>query len=345
MEKIRLMVVDDSLLFRELVAKGYEKDDCIEVVGFAADPFEAKDRIPKLAPQVLLLDVEMPRMDGIKFLRNLMPQYPLPVIVISSLAVSVFEALDAGALDFIAKPASVADQPAFLRELKDKVLAASTARFAFRRRVPDAIELSAEGVAGAVDASRLIAIGASTGGTDAITSILTKYSANMPGIVVAQHMPSGFTKMFAQRLDAACHLTVREARDGDAVEPGTALIAPGGLQMEVVREGTPGAGGCYRVRCRESAPVNGHRPAVDVLFGSVAEAAGPRAIGVLLTGMGVDGAAGLKRILDAGGRTIGQDERSSVVYGMPMAAWVMGAVQVQLPLFRIADEILRMAQG
>jgi len=340
MEKIRLMVVDDSLLFRELVAKGYEKDDCIEVVGFAADPFEAKDRIPKLAPHVLLLDVEMPRMDGIKFLRSLMPQYPLPVIVISSLAVSVFEALDAGALDFIAKPQRREDYGDFFAELREKVVAASKARFAFRRKQNVSIELKPEGVAGPVNADKVIAIGASTGGTDAITSILTKFSGNMPGMVVVEHMPSGFTKMFAQRLDEACNLEVREATDGDMVRPGTVLIAPGGFQMELEK-----AGGVYRVRCARGEPVNGHQPSVDVLFSSVAAAAGKDAVGVILTGMGVDGALGLLRILEAGGRTVGQDERSSVVYGMPMAAWVMGAVQVQLPLFRIADEILRMAQG
>ena len=335
--KVKVMVLDDSLLFREVMTKGLSGDSRIEIVGFATDPFEASEKIPELAPDVLTLDIEMPRMDGIKFLRHLMPQYPLPVIVISTLKTSVFEAMDAGAIDFIAKPENMAeDGGRFFGDLKTKIIAASQARFAYRRRAGADIRLEPEGVKGVVDHRNIIAVGASTGGTDAINSLLTKFSANMPGIVIVQHMPAGFTSMYAKRLDSIANISVREAVDGDEVVPGVALIAPGDYHMTVEKVGS-----VYRVRCNQATKVNGHRPSVDVLFDSVAEAAGPHAMGIILTGMGSDGALGLKKIRNYGGYTIGQDERSSVVYGMPMAAYVGGAVMVQLPLYRIPDEILR----
>ena len=343
--KVRVMVLDDSILFREIMTKGLGGDKRFELVGFAGDPFEAKDRIPVLEPDVLTLDIEMPRMDGIKFLRRLMPQYPLPVIVISSLKASVFEAMDAGAIDFIAKPDNMnEDLPRFFNDLKGKIVAASQARFAYHRRENADIKLQAEGVSGPVDPGSIIAIGASTGGTDAINSLITKFSSNMPGIVIVQHMPAGFTSLYAKRLDALSNLSVKEAEDGDPVLPGRALIAPGDFHMLVERAGkTDGAAenAAYRVRCKQGHKMNGHRPSVDVLFNSVAEAAGKRALGVILTGMGADGAMGLKRIRNYGGYTIGQDERSSVVYGMPMAAYMSGAVMVQLPLYRIPGEIIR----
>ena len=335
--KVKVMVLDDSLLFREMMSKGLGGDSRIEIVGFANDPFEASEKIPELSPDVITLDIEMPRMDGIKFLRNLMPQYPLPVIVVSTLKTSVFEAMDAGAIDFISKPDNMAeDAPRFFTDMRTKILAASQARFAYRRRVNADIHLEPEGVRGAVDSRNIIAIGASTGGTDAINSMLTKFSANMPGIVIVQHMPAGFTSMYAKRLDSISNINVREAVDGDEVCPGVALLAPGDFHMTVEKVGS-----VYRVRCNQNQKVNGHRPSVDVLFNSVAEAVGSHAVGVILTGMGADGAAGLKKIRNYGGYTIGQDERSSVVYGMPMAAYVSGAVMVQLPLYRIPDEILR----
>jgi two-component system chemotaxis response regulator CheB len=336
-DKIKLMVLDDSLLFREVMVQGFHNDDLIEIVGFANDPFEATEKIPALEPDVLTCDIEMPRMDGINFVRRLMSQYPLPVIVVSSLAVGVFEAMDAGALDFISKPENLsADHAKFFAELRGKIIAASQAKFAFRRRENIGIHIEAEGVRGVVDPANVVAIGASTGGTDAINSVLTKFSSNMPGIVVVQHMPAGFTKLYAQRLDEMSNLSVKEAEDGDEVLPGRVLIAPGDFHMRLEKR----AAG-YAVRCEKTPKVNGHRPSVDVLFRSVAEAAGTQAIGVILTGMGADGAEGLKKMRDFGAYTIGQDERSSVVYGMPMAAYVSGAVMMQLPLYRIPDEILR----
>ena len=335
--KTRVLVLDDSLLFREIMAKGLSSDSRIEIVGFANDPFEAKDKIPELDPDVLTLDIEMPRMDGIKFLKHLLPQYPIPVIILSMLKTSVFEAMDAGAIDFVAKPENLnEDNEQFFSELKSKILAASQARFGYRRQTKAEIRLETEGVRGTIDPNNIIAIGASTGGTDAINSILTKFSANMPGMVLVQHMPAGFTALYAKRLDSFSNLSVKEAADGDEVLPGRALIAPGDYHMTVEKSMRG-----YRVRCAQGTKINGHRPSVDVLFNSVAEAAGPKAVGVILTGMGTDGAAGLKAIRNYGGYTIGQDERSSVVYGMPMAAYVSGAVMTQLPLYRIPDEIIR----
>ncbi|MDR2157504.1 MAG: chemotaxis response regulator protein-glutamate methylesterase [Clostridiales Family XIII bacterium] len=336
MTRIKVLIVDDSLLFRELLQKGLRRFPDIEIIGTAADPFEAKDRIVALRPDVITLDVEMPRMDGIKFLRQLMPQLPLPVIVISSLRESVFEAMDAGALDFVPKPENADNTVAFAGSLAEKIRAASKARLAYRRDARTDIKLGAEGVKGPVDPRIVIAIGASTGGTEAIFSILSKFSGNMPGFVIVQHMPAGFTKLYAERLNATCVFEVKEAEDGDVLRPGRALLAPGDHQMRVIRKG---AG--YAVRCDKSPKVNGHRPSVDVLFHSVAEAAGKDGVGIILTGMGADGALGLKRIRYAGGYTLGQDERSSVVYGMPMAAYMSGAVMVQLPLYRIPDELCR----
>lgn len=336
MSKIKVLVIDDSLLFREFMTKGLDKDSDIEIVGCANDPFEAKDKIPALMPDVITLDIEMPRMDGIKFLRNLMSQYPLPVIVISSLSKSVFEAIDAGALDFVPKPETAEENEKFFKEIANKIVAASQTKFAYRRKENSKIELAVDGVKGPVDPKTVIAIGASTGGTDAIYSILTKFSSNMPGIVIVQHMPAGFTSLYAQRLNSATNFEVIEAKDGDEIKPGRILLAPGDYHMSVVAKG---AG--YAVKCDQTPKVNGHRPSVDVLFKSVADVVGQKAFGVILTGMGNDGADGLKKIREAGGYTIGQDERSSIVYGMPMAAYVIGGVMIQLPLYRIADELTR----
>jgi two-component system chemotaxis response regulator CheB len=339
MRKIKVLIVDDSLLFRDVLKKGLKQFTDIEIIGTAVDPFDARDKIFALRPDVITLDVEMPRMDGIKFLRKLMPQFPLPVLVISSLRESVFEAMAAGALDFIPKPETGngdAGTDAFVLDLADKIRSASRAKFAYRSFDRKDIRMTPEGVNGSVDPKFVVAIGASTGGTEAIFSILTKFSDNMPGFVIVQHMPAGFTKLYAERLDAACALEVKEAEAGDLVRPGRVLLAPGDRQMRLVMRGDG-----YEVVCDQSPKVNGHRPSVDVLFDSMAAVAGKYGIGVILTGMGSDGARGLKNMRDAGCYTLGQDERSSVVYGMPMAAYEAGAVMLQLPLYRIPEELCR----
>jgi two-component system chemotaxis response regulator CheB len=338
MEKIRVLVVEESILFREMLGQGLKREGDIEIIGVAVDPFEAKDKIVNLRPDVVTLDIEMPRMDGIKFLRSLMTQFPVPVIVISSLKESVFEAIDAGALDFMPKPDDKNDEnTGWFSDLAEKVRTAASAKLAFKRHTAESIKLEKSGLSHMADPKRVVAIGASTGGTEAIYSILTKFTNSMPGFVIVQHMPKGFTKLYADRLNAGSEIEVKEAVDGDMVVPGTALLAPGDRHMEIVSAGDAG----YRVVLTDEQKVNGHRPSVDVLFRSVAAAAGRNALGIILTGMGQDGAKGLKEIRDAGGRTIGQDERSCVVYGMPMAAYLTGAVQVQLPLYRIPDEIVK----
>jgi two-component system chemotaxis response regulator CheB len=285
----------------------------------------------------------MPHMDGVKFLRSLMRQYPLPVVVISSLTESVFDAMSAGALDFIPKPDYAGAGPKGFNDFMDgvasRVRAAAAAKIPRRCEAPADINLSAAGLSSPADPLNVIAIGASTGGAEAIVSILTKYNANMPGFVIAQHMPAGFTGLFARRLDTLTELTVKEAEDGDVVLPGRVLIAQGGRHIRVRRTGRG-----YVVSTDGRGKVNGHIPSVDVLFESVAKSAGAGAIGVILTGMGSDGAAGLKMIRDAGGYTIGQDENSSAVYGMPMAAKLMGATMAELPLYRIPDEIIKHLQ-
>ncbi|MDR1042303.1 MAG: chemotaxis response regulator protein-glutamate methylesterase [Clostridiales Family XIII bacterium] len=339
MQEIKVLAVDDSILFREMLSKGMGRFHDITVVGVAVNPFDAKDKIARLKPDVVTLDVEMPHMDGVKFLYSLMSQHPLPVVVISSLRDSVFDAMDAGAIDFIPKPDSLTrGRNAFMDEVAAKVRAAAGVKFERRKNEAKDLDLPPLELGTPADAASVIAIGASTGGTEAIFSILTKYGPNIPGFVVVQHMPEGFTKLFAQRLDSASNIEVKEAEDGDEVRPGRALIAPGGRHMRLRRAN---AGGGYTVSIESCSKVNGHMPSVDVLFESVSEAAGADAIGVILSGMGSDGANGLKKIREAGGYTIGQDERSSIVYGMPMAAYTAGAVMVQLSLYRIPDEIIR----
>jgi two-component system chemotaxis response regulator CheB len=325
------------MLFRNLLSEGLSNYQDIEVIGAAVDPVQAKDMILQLNPDVMTLDIEMPRMDGIKFLRKLMPKYPIPVVVLSALRESVFEAMEAGATEFVSKPDSRSlESGSFLDEFVEKIRGASMSKRAFRITENVDIDMSPIGVTGPLNPDSIIAIGASTGGTEAIKSILSKFSDNMPGILVVQHMPEGFTKTYADRLNSMCRLEVKEAEDGDGVYPGRVLIAPGGLQMRVLKDERG-----YRVDCGNSPKVVGHRPSVDYLFESVALFGGKNAIGVILTGMGADGAVGLKKIRDFGGYTIGQDERSSVVYGMPMAAFTSGAVMLQLPLYRIADELCR----
>ncbi len=334
MRPIRVLVVDDSILFRNTLVQSLESDPNIKVVAQAKDPYEARDAIIQYRPDVMTLDVELPRMNGIDFLRKLMPQYPLPVVVISALSDKVFDALEAGAVDFVNKPANMdrVQLNNFLKqELVTKVKIASTAKVGNLKKVEcreDIRQIKRIG------SDRIIAIGASTGGTEAIYEVIKQFRRDIPGVVIVQHMPPGFTKMYAERLNNQCEVAVKEAQTGDRVVPGQVLIAPGDRQMRLVK-----VGGSYQVECRGDEKVNGHCPSADVLFRSVAKVAGKNAIGVILTGMGGDGAKGLLEMRQAGAPTIGQDEASCVVYGMPKVAYDIGAVQYQLGLTGISGKV------
>jgi len=332
--KIKVLIVDDSLLFRETLAREIGKDFGIEVIGTAEDPFIARDKILELKPDVVTLDVEMPKMDGIAFLKKLMPQYPLPVIVVSSVGKNVFEALDAGAVDFVTKPdvSKSGGMNSFINELIVKIKIASTAKVGSYKKDYEAVKVVSNH---GVDISNtILAIGASTGGTEAIYSIITALPRDMPGILIVQHMPPVFTKLYADRLNNSCKLEVKEAQDGDLIKPGRVLVAAGDYHMRLAK--SPSG---YYVKCAQGERVNGHCPSVDVLFDSVAEVAKSKAIGVILTGMGADGAKGLLNMRKQGAYTIGQDEKTSTVYGMPMVAYNIGGVVKQLPLDKIAQEI------
>ena len=335
MRPIRVLVVDDSLMFRNMLVKGLNADPNIEVVAEAEDAYAARDAIIKYKPDVMTLDVELPRMSGIEFLRRLMPQYPLPVVMISSLSNKVFDALEAGAVDFVNKPNNLnqAQINDFLsQELATKVKIASTAKVGKLKRVDNTAVMSHITPAGGKD--RIVAIGASTGGTEAIYEVVKRFKRDIPGVVIVQHMPPGFTKMYAERLNNQCEVAVKEAQTGDRVLQGQVLIAPGDRQMRLVKVGDQ-----YQVECRGTERVSGHCPSVDVLFSSVAKAAGNKAVGAILTGMGGDGAKGLLEMRNAGALTVGQDEATCVVYGMPKVAYDIGAVQSQAPITAIAGKI------
>jgi len=332
--KIKVLIVDDSLVFREALAKGISSDQGIEVVGKASDPFMARDMIIELQPDVMTLDVEMPKMNGIEFLQRLMPQYPIPVVVVSGTSKNVFEALRAGAVDFVTKP-DVSSPRGFemlVNELVVKIKIASMAKVG-KWKNEGAVQ-RAGGRLNTVASDGIIAIGASTGGTEAIFEVLKRFSKDMPGTVIVQHMPPVFTKMYAERLNNSCLVEVKEAKTGDEIVPGRVLIAPGDYHMRVKKSGSR-----YTVECLKGERVNGHCPSVDVLFNSVAGLFGGSAIGVILTGMGYDGAKGLLAMRNKGARTIGQDECSCVVYGMPKVAFDIGAVEKQIPLESISDVI------
>lgn len=337
--KIRVLVVDDSVLFRETLAKSLAQDLRIEIVGTAVDADDALQKIRALHPDVVTLDVEMPKMNGIEFLKKLMPIHPVPVVVVSSLPINALDALDAGAVDFVKKPEIKGPQDLknFISELTVKVKIASTANVGQRKR-PVAPPVGASTMAPLLRSSdsTVIAIGASTGGTEAILSVVKELPATTPGIVIVQHMPPVFTKMYAQRLDKICHMRVKEAEPGDRVERGQVIIGAGEYHLRLVKD-TRG----YYVKSEQGAKVSGHCPSVDVLFESVATTAGRNAVGVLLTGMGADGANGLLHMRKQGAYTIGQDKESCVVYGMPMVAFNIGGVEKQLPLDRIGAEIIR----
>lgn len=390
MNKIKIMVVDDSIMFRTFLISNLSKDPRFEVVGFAVNAMDAMNKLPLYKPDVMTLDIEMPGMTGLEFLKQLLPKHPIPVVLVSSLNVRVFDALAAGAIDFVRKPddENHIRKDEFLVTLANKVFIASHARVrlptaegfiiadgAVTRKpssgVPSRTPGSAPARPGSMPAGAprspypasgshtappaggasaagalstagvhitddmVLAIGASTGGTEAILAVMQQFPAQMPGIVITQHMPAGFTAMYAERLNRLCKLEVREAKHGDRLYPGLALLAPGGIQMRLVRMGLG-----YSVSCVGSDKVSGHCPSVDVLFDSVASVARDKAIGVILTGMGADGAAGLLRMRKNGAYTVGQDKDSCVVYGMPMEAYKVGAVCTQASLNAIPSAVI-----
>ena len=341
-DKIRALVIDDSAVMRQLLAAILGEDDGIEVVGTAPDPYVAREKIKRLHPDVLTLDVEMPGMNGLKFLENLMRLRPMPVVMVSSLtsqgASATLRALELGAVDVVAKPQGDPREviAGVARELCAKVRAAAHVHLGRLPRSPvPARDLSVYACAAARCERGVIAIGASTGGTQAIGEILQRLPSRMPPIVVVQHMPPRFTGYFAERLNEHCELEVREAADGDRLQPGIALIAPGGCQTEIV-ESSDG----YKARVFFGEPVNLHRPSVDVLFRSAARSVGANGVGVILTGMGSDGAHGLNAMRRNGAMTIAQDEATSLVFGMPERAIREGGVEEVLPLDRIAERLL-----
>ena len=344
----RVLIVDDSALVRQILTEILTADPAIEVVGTAADPLLAREKIKRLNPDVLTLDVEMPRMDGLAFLENLMRLHPLPVVMVSSLtergADTTLQALALGAVDFVAKPKIDVARglDAYAEEIRSKVKMAARSRvraIAGGLRKPAQRPASASSI-GFRTTDRLIAIGASAGGTEALRVVLEAMPADAPAIVMTQHLPASFSTAFAERLDRHSAMSVREASDGEAILPGHAYLPAGGRHLRVIRDGAR-----WRCRVDDGVPVNLHKPAVDVLFRSVAANAGANAVGVILTGMGEDGARGLLEMKQAGATTLAQDEASSVVWGMPGSAVRLGAADEVLPLDRIAERILAIARG
>ncbi len=347
--KIRVLIVDDSAAVRQTLSDILSGDPAIEVIATAPDPYVAATRIRDEVPDVIFLDIEMPRMDGLTFLRKIMAQRPIPVVICSTLtergSETMMQALEAGAVDVVTKPR--VDTAQFLHDSRMRICDAARAagqarlRRGAARSMQVEAKLSADvilppakarGVTQLTD--RIVCIGASTGGTEALRTVLQALPAESPGIVVVQHMPEKFTLAFARRLDGLCAVSVKEAEEGDAVLPGQVLIAPGNRHMLLQRAGTH-----YRVTLNDGPHVCRHRPSVDVLFRSAAQNAGGNALGILLTGMGDDGARGLLEMRNAGARTIAQDEETCVVFGMPKEAIERGAAEKVLPLERIADEI------
>lgn len=356
--RCRVLIVDDSAVVRQLLSEILAADPEIEVVGTASDPYVAREKIKLLKPDVLTLDVEMPRMDGLMFLHNLMRLHPIPVVMISSLtqrgADTTLQALALGAVDFVSKPTLDVQRGlrGFAEEIITKVKMAARARV----RVPERPLLPASGSTGTQSApgasaltaararfrttDRLIAIGASAGGTEALRVVLEGMPADAPAVVITQHLPASFSAAFAERLDRHSAMAVREASDGEAILPGHAYIPKGGQHLRVI-----GDGARWRCRIDDGPAVNRHKPAVDVLFHSVAQTAGANAIGAILTGMGDDGARGLLAMRQAGARTLIQDEATAVVWGMPGAAHKLGAAEEIVPLERIAERLLTLARA
>jgi two-component system chemotaxis response regulator CheB len=335
---IKVLVVDDSAVVRKIFTAELERDPGIKVVGAAPNPYVARDMIVALKPDVITLDVEMPRMDGITFLRRLMKYYPLPIIVVSSLTPQgghvAMEALDAGAVDVMCKPGASYTVGDMAVDLIEKIKAAALVRVsAITEKAQVAAPKARMSLTRTTD--KVVAIGASTGGTQALQRVLQEMPHNAPPIVIVQHMPENFTKAFADRLNDVCDIEVREAVDGDSVIPGLALIAPGNHHMLLTRSGAR-----YHVQIKQGPQVNRHRPSVDVLFRSVARYAGANSLGVILTGMGGDGAAGMLEMKQNGAYTIAQDEASCVVFGMPKEAIKLGGVDLVLGLDKVCGGIL-----
>lgn len=339
---VRVLIVDDSAIVRKILTQELSRHSGIEIVGTAPDPYIARDKIVALNPDVLTLDVEMPRMDGITFLRKLMKHHPMPVIVLSSLTPqggqTAMEALDAGAVEVMCKPGGSFSVGDVCAVLVDKIKAASRARI---DRTPTISHSGGtpQRLSMAETTNKIFAIGASTGGVQALTCVLSMLPANAPGTVIVQHMPAHFTTSFAQRLNSECAVSVKEAEDGDHVVPGRVLIAPGGLHMLLQRSGAN-----YFVMLRDGPSVCHQRPSVEVLFNSVAKFAGANAIGAILTGMGDDGATGLLNMRQAGAHTVAQDEQSCVVFGMPKEAIARGGAERIVPLGKVAETLINYAR-
>ena len=347
MGKIKVLIVDDSAMVRKVFSTELAKDDAIEVVGAAPDPYDARDKIVQLKPDVILLDIEMPRMDGLTFLKKIMRYYPQRVIIVSSLAEKGGEvalaAVELGAMEVIAKPNASYSVQDMSEQLIEKIKAIAKVPIT-KKTVPAANQASTVKPMPAASmiktTNKVVAIGASTGGTEAIKTVLMMMPASAPPIVIVQHMPPYFTKSFAERLDGLCKIRVKEAEDGDILSPGKALIAPGNLHLEVTRSGA-----VYQARLVDGPLVYHQRPAAEVLFNSVAKFVGRNAVGVILTGMGKDGSGGLLNMKNAGSYNIAQSERSCVVYGMPKEAIEVGAIHKVADLDDIAGEIIKYVSG
>jgi len=334
-KKIRVLIVDDSRFMREFMASAMEEDGGIEVVGKAVDPYEARDMLLELKPDVMTLDIQMPKMNGIDFLKKLMPQYPLPVVVVSAASSSVFEAMEAGAVDFISKASTRNDKQrnAFVSELVVKIKVASIAKVG-QHKLKASRSKAANQPQQQNAMKKVIAIGASTGGTEATLNLLQGMADDLPGILVVQHMPPIFTKLYSERLNNTLPMRVKEAENGDTIEPGSVLIAPGGLHMRMKKTGSR-----LYVEVKEGEKISGHCPSVDALFHSVAAIKGIDSLGIIMTGMGSDGAKGLLAMKQAGAATIGQNKETCAVYGMPAVAYNIGAVDIQLPVSKMPGKI------
>ncbi len=336
---IRVLIVDDSALVRKILSEELSKCEDIEVVGTAVDPYAAREKIVQLRPDVLTLDVEMPRMDGLSFLAKLMKHFPMPVVIVSSLtpqhSEAAIRALQLGAVAVVSKPTTQYSVPDVQRQLVHAIRAAAAAHIQRPSEAPETAAVTPVHLSHFETTHKILAIGASTGGTQAIEAVMRGLPATTPGTLIVQHMPAGFTETFAKRLNQVCQMEVREARDNDTVTPGVALVAPGNYHMMLQKNGA-----LYVVRIKEGPAVHHQRPAVDVLFQSVARNAGRNAVGVLLTGMGADGAKGLLAMRQSGAYTIAQDEQSCVVFGMPKEAIKLGAANQVIALPHISQAIL-----